>query len=123
MATNPATVDDYIKRLESPMREIAEELRHIVREAAPQAKEAIKWGMPVYERNGNFCAIDGSRRSYVNLQLFQGASLPDPEGLLEGTGKGMRHVKVRELEGIPKDALKRLVREAARLREGLGIRD
>jgi hypothetical protein len=34
-------------------------------------------------------------RSYVNVGLYFGAELEDPAGLLEGTGKRMRHVKVR----------------------------
>ena len=40
-----ATVDSYINLLDSPNREIAKELRRIIREAAPEAKESIKWGI------------------------------------------------------------------------------
>ena len=36
----------------------------------------------------------------------------DPEGLLEGTGKGMRHIKVRGPRDIRRDAFKALVRQA-----------
>jgi hypothetical protein len=34
-------------------------------------------------------------RGYVNLGFYQGALLVDPKRLLEGTGKGLRHVKIR----------------------------
>jgi len=37
--------------------------------------------------------------SWVNLQLADGAVLPDPEGTIEGTGKRLRHIKVRSVEG------------------------
>ena len=36
--------------------------------------------------------------SWVNLQLADGAVLPDPDGLIEGTGKRIRHIKVRSVE-------------------------
>ena len=109
-----ATVDSYINLLNSPNREIAKELRRIIREAAPEAKESIKWGMPVYEQNGNFCGIDGKQKR-VNFQFFKGALLSDPEGLLEGTGKGMRHIKVRDVKNVREDYVKKLVREAVHL--------
>ncbi len=53
-------------------------------------------------------------RSHVNIGFFQGASLADPAGLLEGTGKRMRHVKLRW--GVPVDdvALAALIEAAYR---------
>jgi hypothetical protein len=47
-------------------------------------------------------------KSHVNVGFFQGAALPDPGGLLEGTGKRMRHVKIRpgaDLDVAAMDAL------------------
>jgi hypothetical protein len=50
--------------------------------------------------------------SHVNVGFFQGAALPDPDRLLQGTGKFMRHVKLRP--GAPTDAaaLTRLIEAA-----------
>ena len=107
-------VDAYVARLEPPIRELVEALRKLVREAAPEAEESLKWGTPCYEHNGLLCSI-GPARAYARLQFFPGASLADPAGLLEGTGKGMRHVKVRSADSIPSAALRALVREAVRL--------
>jgi hypothetical protein len=39
-----------------------------------------------------------THRAWVNLQLADGADLPDPDGRIEGTGKRVRHVKVRTVE-------------------------
>lgn len=52
--------------------------------------------------------------AHVNVGFFLGASLHDPAGLLEGTGRFMRHVKLRP--GVPVDepALEALIREAYR---------
>lgn len=47
---------------------------------------------------------------WLNLQLADGAVLPDPEGLVEGTGKRIRHVKLRSAEAAGEPAVRALVR-------------
>jgi hypothetical protein len=51
-------------------------------------------------------------RAHVNVGFFQGASLPDPAGLLEGNGKRMRHVKLRPEAPIDEAALDALIEGA-----------
>jgi len=48
----------------------------------------------------------------VNLGLMYGALLPDPGKLLEGTGKNMRHIKVKKAEQLEDPALRALIRAA-----------
>jgi hypothetical protein len=55
--------------------------------------------------------------SYVNLGFYHGASLRDPSGLLEGTGRRLRHVKIRDASSVRKAALAALLREAIGDRE------
>lgn len=50
--------------------------------------------------------------AHVNVGFFRGAEIDDPEGLLEGTGKFMRHVKLRPDADIDSTALKKLVHTA-----------
>lgn len=50
--------------------------------------------------------------SHVNLGFYQGASLTDPDGLLEGTGKKLRHIKCRDLASTHSAALLLLLRQA-----------
>ena len=52
--------------------------------------------------------------AHVNVGFFQGASLKDPAGLLEGSGKRMRHVKIRWGEPVNTDALTELITAAYR---------
>jgi hypothetical protein len=47
--------------------------------------------------------------AHVNVGFFTGAFLPDPAGLLQGTGKRMRHVKVSPVVAYDRDALKKLI--------------
>ena len=50
--------------------------------------------------------------AHVNVEFFQGTELADPNGLLEGTGKFMRHVKLRPGTEIDAEALKKLIEAA-----------
>ena len=52
---------------------------------------------------------------YVSLGFFFATALGDPNSLFEGTGKGMRHIKVRSEKDIPATQVKKWVREAVRL--------
>ncbi len=107
-------VDDYITSLKSPQREIVGELRRLVREAAPAVTESIKWGMPVFEQDGLVCYI-GSASEHVRFGFYRGAELADPDAILEGTGKGGKHVKIRTRGDVPKSSLISLVKAAVEL--------
>lgn len=50
--------------------------------------------------------------SHINLGFYHGASLADPVGLLEGTGRKLRHVKIRDLPSVQSEALAGLLRQA-----------
>jgi hypothetical protein len=50
--------------------------------------------------------------NHVNVGFFRGAEIDDPDGLLEGTGKFMRHVKLRPETEIDRDALVKLIETA-----------
>ena len=60
------------------------------------------------------CGI-GDHPRWVSVYFFRGAEMDDPEGVLEGSGKGMRHVKLREPKDANSPALKRLIRQAFRM--------
>lgn len=111
------TVDEYIDRLKPTHREVAEELRHIVKEVAPAATETIKWRMPWFELNGLLCYMD-STKEHIRFGFYKGAEIPDPEGLLEGTGKTGRHIKLRDIGDITRGTLTEMLKEAVRLNGG-----
>ena len=48
--------------------------------------------------------------SWVNLQLADGVDLPDPDGLIEGTGKRIRHVKIRSVDAASSPAVVAIIR-------------
>ena len=112
-------VQEILSRCSPPVRDLVEVLRALVQEAAPDATEEghTGWGNITYSRKSIFCYI-GPQKSWANLGFWQGTELSDPEGLLEGTGKRLRHVKVRKPEEIRSNAFKALVQEAYRLSVG-----
>lgn len=94
---------------------LAQIMRQVVREAVPNAIEVIHHGALCYGTNVQRAALKvylSFHTSHVNLGFYFGASLPDKEGLLEGEGKRMRHVKIRSQRDIRKAAFQRLVRTA-----------
>jgi hypothetical protein len=67
----------------------------------------------VYEQNGLVCGLHKGK-GFVALQFFAIAtSLDDPDSLLEGTGKKMRHVKIRTRSDIKKRQFSRWLKQVA----------
>ncbi|TWU54544.1 hypothetical protein Poly51_32630 [Rubripirellula tenax] len=84
---------------------IADRLRQLVFATVPCAVEEIKWSRPCYKVGGKlFCYLQ-TAKSHVTLGFQNGTSLDDPYGLLEGTGKDMRHTKIRSSAEINEVAL------------------
>ena len=109
-------IESWIGGLEQPLQEIAEALRKVILDADPQLTETIKWGNPTFERGGKVCHL-AATKAYVSLGFFNGADLTDPEGRIEGTGKKMRHVKVRKLEDIRGEQISAWVQQAVALNQ------
>jgi hypothetical protein len=68
----------------------------------------IAFGRTMKMRGLLFAII--AHREHVNLQLADGADLPNPDGLIEGTGKRIRHVKVRSVEAAASPAVVGIIR-------------
>jgi hypothetical protein len=114
-ARKPATtVDDYLAALPAPQQEIVAALRELIHKVAPRLHEAIKWRNLFFCDKGDVCAIVAYRK-HVNLGFAHGADLSDQEGLLEGTGKGIRHVKIGTVKDIRKGPIAALIKEAVKL--------
>lgn len=103
---------DLLGQYDDEVQHIAKRLRTLVRGELPRAEEKVwtrGWRMALYRDGTDICGIGPMKQGYVNFYFTRGADLPDPEGLLEGSGTSIRHVKVRP-GTIPAAALKRLVR-------------
>ena len=74
-------------------------------------QKIIGYGVGPKKMSEHFCYI-AAQRAYVNLGFYYGAVLPDPEGLLEGTGKKLRHIKVKDVEVVAQLALREMIQES-----------
>ena len=106
----------WIADLEPRLRKIAEALRQLILDVDPRLSESIKWGKPTFERAGKVCYL-AAIKDYVSLGFFNGAALTDPDGIIEGTGKKMRHVKVRDLNDISNAQFSSWVQQAVKLNQ------
>ncbi|MCY3567342.1 MAG: DUF1801 domain-containing protein [Chloroflexi bacterium] len=117
---SPSAFDRYFDGLGEVERPVALAVRDAVRLAVgdnPRISETTKWNYPAWVhagRRGNMCSIMGAN-GYVRLQFFRGAELPEAETRLEGTGKGMRHLKVWCDGEFPGKAIGSLVSDAVSL--------
>jgi hypothetical protein len=113
------TIDSYIAGLEEWKGEIIARVRKIILEAAPQAKESIKWAQPVYESNGPFAYIKAFNND-VNFGFWRGVDIKDPKGLLQGSGSKMRHVKITGINDIDESIFVDFIRQAIELNQVKG---
>jgi hypothetical protein len=110
-STDPR-VDAYIDSLPGWQQEICREVRGLVHTADPEVTETIKrTRLPYFVLQGNICALVAAK-DHVNVFLYDGAIVPDPEGIITG-GHGnqtARTVAVRQGEPINAAALTAMFR-------------
>ena len=105
-------VDEYIDALPDWQQAICREVRDLVHAADPEIAETIKFGnRPYFVLQGNVCALLAAK-DHVNLFIYDGGIVPDPEGLVTG-GHGnatARTIAFRRGEPINAPALVRMLR-------------
>ena len=105
--TSDPRVDAYIDSLPEWQQAICREVRSLVHAADPQVVETIKrTRLPYFVLEGNICALLAAK-DHVNVFLYDGAIVPDPEGIITGGhgNKTARTVAARRGEEINAPAL------------------
>jgi hypothetical protein len=113
------TIDEYVRGLEGWKADVAQRLVDLVKQAVPEASASIKWSQPVFELGGPFCYIKPAK-NHVNLGFWWGVKMDDPEGLLQGTGEKMRHIKINGLDDVKPEKLIIYIKQSAALNQQLG---
>lgn len=103
-------IADYIEKQNSPQKEICRELRRIILETLPGMKEEMRWGVPVFGE-GKFYI--GAFKNNTNLGFSINGLSKEEKKLFEGTGKTMKHIKIRSLEDIDEKKIKGLLKLVA----------
>jgi hypothetical protein len=105
-------VDRWMTEQSGELAAIAKRWFEVMRGCGGDVRELLHDGHPTACVNGAAFAYVNAFRAHVNVGFFRGAELADPEGLLEGTGRFMRHVKLRPAEDVNESALRELIRNA-----------
>ena len=117
-------VDAYLADLPAWQRRLCEDLRDVIHAAIPDVTETIKRTVqPYFVYHGNVCALLATK-DHINLFLYDGAIVPDPDGIITG-GHGnrtARTVAFWEPDTIPRKALTAMLRHIAANNEAGGWR-
>jgi uncharacterized protein YdhG (YjbR/CyaY superfamily) len=109
------TVDEFVRRNVQPeFRPVVAAIRSLMKEHAPQAKEAISYGIPMYGLRKPIAWINPSQTG-ITFGFREGAYFEDRYGLLRGVGKHARHVRIKNLEQLSEGPLKYYIKQALTL--------
>jgi hypothetical protein len=106
-------VDDYINALPTWQQEIRREVRDLAHAADPEVTETIKRRVqPYFVLQGNICALLATK-DHVNVFLYDGAIVPDPEGIITGghDNTTARQVSIYQGEPVPAQPLLAMFRQ------------
>jgi len=112
------TVDEFVQKKVPPQyRDLVSELRVLLRKNMPGVEELISYGIPMYRYDKPIAWITPSK-SGVTLGFRDGTAIEDQHGLLKGSGKGARNVRMKKIEDIDRPALRDYIKQAVNLDRG-----
>ena len=99
------------REIGSYLRTLVQELHAETHEVARTGDKAVSYGWGPKKMLEAYCYVMPLKK-HVNLGFYHGVALPDPAGLLEGTGKRLRHVKLRSREDAQRPEVRDLLAAA-----------
>ena len=121
--TNFGTFEELLDITPDQLKPLVIELKKIILDIDPQAVEVVRLGDraatygtgPQKMKQGYVYVLP--HKSWVNLGFFRGVELSDKNGLLEGTGKKMRHIKLHTVEQVNDAGIRQLIQLAVQERK------
>jgi hypothetical protein len=119
MPAPPRELIRFLKRFDPAIRELALEAREVVLRVLAPSNESI---LDVYvlamnygfsERMKDQVVYVGVYAKHINLGFYWGAQMDDPEDVLEGSGKQLRHIKIRSQADLGNPVIRDYLRRAA----------
>lgn len=105
-------IDEWLSGEPPRLYSIARHWFGVFRSCGDDVDEILHDGCPTACLDGAAFGYINVFKSHVNVGFFMGAFLDDPQSLLEGSGKRMRHTKLRPERDIDSEALRELIRSA-----------
>ncbi|MBG0828239.1 DUF1801 domain-containing protein [Planomonospora sp. ID67723] len=106
-------VEDFLGKLDHPMKAEMEAIREIIIKANPKIEEDVKWGGPSFAYKEEMASLNPRVKDYVPVIFHKGSLLKDESGLLEAGPKGRAYAKFRSMAEIKagKATLEKLVND------------
>ena len=105
-------IEFWMREHSGELGAIAQRWFEVMRGCGDDVRELVHDGAPTACVGDAAFAYVNAFTAHVNVGFFRGAEIADPEGLLEGTGKYMRHVKLRPDRDVDAAALMKLIETA-----------
>jgi hypothetical protein len=105
-------IDAWLKGHPGELGDLARRWFAVMRNCGDEVRELMHDGCPVACLGDVPFGYVNVFTSHVNVGFYQGATLADPNGLLQGAGKRMRHVKLRPGDPVDDRSLTRLIEAA-----------
>jgi hypothetical protein len=106
-----SSFDAHVQQISWRAREIIHEVMPDVVEVVWKQQRIAGYGVGPKKMTEHFCYI-APQKQYVNLGFYYGTLLPDAGSLMEGSGKLLRHIKIRKLDDLKNTAVRSLVEAA-----------
>jgi hypothetical protein len=109
------TVDEFVESKVLPeFRPVVDALRSLMKECAPDAKEVMSYGLPMYIQKKTLAWISPSKTG-ITFSFTFGNTFEDRYGLLGGVGKHAKNVKMKNLGEMNEPALRYYIKQALKL--------
>jgi hypothetical protein len=105
-------IEVWIHEHRGELGKIAQRWFEIMRDCGDDVRELLHDGHPTACVGDAAFGYVNVFKAHVNVGFFRGAEIADPARLLEGTGKFMRHVKLRSASVVDDTALTKLIKTA-----------
>jgi hypothetical protein len=105
-------IETWMRNDSGRLRTIARRWFEVMRNCGADVRELLHDGHPTACVGDAAFGYVNAFRDHVNVGFFRGAEIADPDGLLEGMGKFMRHVKLRPERDVDDTAITRLIEAA-----------
>lgn len=110
------TVDEFVAaEIPAAQHPIVERVRAVMRACSPDASEIISYNMVCWKGSNRIIAHITSAKSHITLGFIGGVGFEDKYKLLQGTGRGTRHVKIKSVETLPEAAIRDYMAQAVAL--------
>jgi uncharacterized protein YdeI (YjbR/CyaY-like superfamily) len=117
---NTIKVEEFLTKLEHPLKAEMQAVREIIRNASPKIEEDVKWGGPSFDYKEPMATFNPRVKDFVALIFHKGELLNDKTGLLEPAPKGKAYAKFRSMEEVSKHkaSLQKIVKSWVNLMDG-----